>query len=766
MRIFTLIITICLGVNLYAQDNLSFGEWRSLLPYTNGKYVTQTPDEVWYASDQSIVIFDKEEMSTTFFDKVDGLSDVDIKILEYSPENDLLIAAYSNSNIDIISRDRSAVFNMSDIKRDIELQGDKGIYDIYFLGTAAYLATGFGVMKINLEEKEVAFTTFTNIRVNSVTSHNNTLYAATDEGIYYAPLSNFNLLDFTAWEKLDMDDGFPDDYTSREIHNYKEELFLDINDSLFVMTDTGLEFIIHEPDFSIGYLQDGKDDLIIQLQKLPFNGQQIYTRDDNGNLSSEIPAWCIAGLGYAAVQDEQGRFWIGDATKGFQISKPGTGNCSIMTFNSPYSVSNFNMKIVNDELWVAGGAITQTFLFSFNPSGFAKYSNGEWTIFNRDTEDSLATMLDMVDIQVNEGTGTVYVGSFLKGLTVYDGTNITVHNTGNSILESPPNDAGSCRVPGIALDDNDNLWIANSGVSSPIVVLQPDGNWKSFPLSGIQALLKVSIDPSGNKWFTTTGFGLVVFNEGDDWDNHADNESRTINSSNSELPSDLVYDITLDLDGDMWVGTGEGIIIFECGGNVFDSSCRGTKRIVEREDGNNAHLLESESVRCIAVDGANRKWCGTTNGVFLISEDGLDEIYHFTEDNSPLFNNTINDIVINERTGEVYIGTNSGIITFQGDATVGGVVHDAEVFAFPNPVRPDYKGPIAIRGLPQNANVKITDVSGTLIFETTANGGQAIWDGKDYNGREASSGVYLVFSVNKKNLTNPDGFVTKILKMK
>jgi hypothetical protein len=235
MRIFTLIITVCLGINLYAQDNLSFGQWRSLLPYTKGKYVTQTPDEVWYASDQSIIIFDKDEMSTTFFDKVDGLSDVDIKILEYSPENDLLVAAYNNSNIDIISRDRSTVFNMSDIKRDIELQGDKGIYDIYFLETDAYLATGFGVMKINLIEKEVAFTTFTNIRVNSVTSLNNTLYAATDEGIYYAPLSNFNLLDFTAWGKLDIDDGFPDDYTSRVVHSYEDELYMDINDSLFVI---------------------------------------------------------------------------------------------------------------------------------------------------------------------------------------------------------------------------------------------------------------------------------------------------------------------------------------------------------------------------------------------------------------------------------------------------------------------------------------------------------------------------------------------------
>ncbi len=752
----------------HAQDNLAIGQWRSLLPYTTGKYVTQTSEEVWFASDRSILIFDKEEFSTSRFDKVDGLSDVNISVIEFSPENNLFVAAYTNSNIDIIAKDKSWVYNMNDLERDIELQGDKAIYDIYFLDDAAYLATGFGVMKINLTQREVEFTTFMNLKVNNVTSQDGNIYAATDEGVYYASLTGINLLDFGAWDKLDMDEGLPDDYSSRVVHSYNNTLYLDVNDTLFTWTGSGLDYIIHADNHKVNYVQTGQGRLIINLQVLPFGGQRVILLEDNGDMDEPIPFGCLSGAGSSIVEDQLGRLWVGDFGQRVKMFNTNTENCVELEFNSPYSVSNDGMALVDDVLWMAAGSITQGWQYGLNWAGCAKYDKGEWSVYNRFTvPDELDGMLDMVDVEVNPATGMVYIGSFIRGLIVYDGTNFQIYNTENSPLATPTGDTpGNCRVPGLTIDDEGNVWMANHSVSNPIAMLQPDGNWKTFPVTGIQALVEPTIDLAGNKWFTTSNRGLVIFNEGDDIDNHADNRVRFLNPSNSELPTDIVYDIALDWDGDLWVGTSEGVIIFECGGDVFDSSCRGTKRIVEREDGNNAHLLESENVRCIAVDGGNRKWVGTTNGVFLMSEDGLEELQHFTVDNSPLFSNTINDIVINERTGEVYIGTQDGIISYQGDATVGGVVHNADVFAFPNPVQPDYDGPIAIRGLPQNATVKITDISGTLIYETQANGGQAIWDGRDYNGREASSGVYLVFSVNERNLNNPDGFVTKILKMK
>jgi len=218
----------------------------------------------------------------------------------------------------------------------------------------------------------------------------------------------------------------------------------------------------------------------------------------------------------------------------------------------------------------------------------------------------------------------------------------------------------------------------------------------------------------------------------------------------------------VDRDGKVWVGTSDGVVVFEC--DPFNEECVGGLPIVGQNeiDDEDAYLLGGEDVRTIAVNGANQKWFGTTNGVFLTSENGREQFAFFNDKNSPLFDNLVSDIAINQETGEVFFGTNKGIISFRGQATEGKRFNDINAYAFPNPVRPEYDGPIAIKGLAENANVKITDIKGQLIFETEAQGGQAVWDGRDYNGRRASSGVYLVFST-KVDLNNPDTLVTKIL---
>ena len=200
------------------------------------------------------------------------------------------------------------------------------------------------------------------------------------------------------------------------------------------------------------------------------------------------------------------------------------------------------------------------------------------------------------------------------------------------------------------------------------------------------------------------------------------------------MPINNVNSLAVDLDGDVWVGTNQGVVVFECGSNVFDPNCQGSKRIVQ-VDGFNAYLLETEIVTAIAVDGANRKWFGTKNGVFVQSPTGEEQIAFFDKDNSPLFDNTITDIAIDQINGEVFIGTANGLISLRYDATKGEVVNSKSVYAFPNPVRPDYDGPIAIKGLARDADVKITDINGQRVYETKALGGQAIWDGKDYNGK-------------------------------
>jgi len=176
--------------------------------------------------------------------------------------------------------------------------------------------------------------------------------------------------------------------------------------------------------------------------------------------------------------------------------------------------------------------------------------------------------------------------------------------------------------------------------------------------------------------------------------------------------------------------------------------------------------LFEEEVTAIAVDGANRKWLGTHNGIFLQSPDGETEIAHFNTENSPLLNNNITDIEIDQTNGDVYIGTDAGINVVRTDAIAGRTVHSSNAYAFPNPVRPEYDGPIAIRGLAEDAIVKITDIQGTLVYETQALGGQAIWYGRDLAGQRAASGVYLVFSTTQSQFDKPDAIVTKILMVK
>ena len=259
------------------------------------------------------------------------------------------------------------------------------------------------------------------------------------------------------------------------------------------------------------------------------------------------------------------------------------------------------------------------------------------------------------------------------------------------------------------------------------------------------------IDNIGQKWVVVpSGVGLVVYNDNNTIEDVQDDQDRILNSAlgSGNLPSTSVYSLAKDRDGEIWVGTNKGVAVFYNPENVFTGNDFDAQQILVTVDGYVEYLLANETVTAIAIDGANRKWLGTQNaGIFLVSPDGTEQIHHFTEENSPLFSNTITDIAINNQTGEVYIGTSKGLISYISDATQGYESHQ-NVTVYPNPVRPDFNGIIAIKGLVEDADIKITDLNGTLVLETTALGGQAVWDGKNGYGERVQTGVYLVFSSN------------------
>ena len=254
--------------------------------------------------------------------------------------------------------------------------------------------------------------------------------------------------------------------------------------------------------------------------------------------------------------------------------------------------------------------------------------------------------------------------------------------------------------------------------------------------------------------------GLLVYDDNNTPYNPGDDNDKHLNTNvgSGNLPSNNIYSLAKDRDGEIWVGTDKGVAVFYNTENVFGLDGDAQLVLVEA-DGYIEPIISNETVTSIAVDGANRKWLGTkSSGVFVYSADGSEQIMRFNEENSPLFSNTINNININQKSGEVLICTDKGLISYMGQATERPG-HNTPVLVYPNPVKEDYFGPIAIKNVIENADVKITDIAGNLIQSLTAYGGQAIWDGNNKYGQRASTGIYLVFT------TNSNGTETNVSKI-
>jgi hypothetical protein len=748
---------------------LKLGQWQQHLPWHRGTYVTQSDTKVYFASEWAVVEIDKAERSPRFITKVEGLSDVGMQLIRYSRETGLLLLAYTNSNIDLYRPDDGSVVNLPYI-RTSQILGDKRVYDVAFQDKSAFLATGFGIVKLNLERAEIEYTVFTDLVVRSFAVYAGHLYAGTEEGLFRLPADDPNPADFGRWQPLGADQGFPagDDITALAVS--ENRLFFGFDLSLYRYDGTTVEIVASHPDQQVVFLTAEGPGLVVG-RKVAIDG------NDNGSLAYlesggafyEIGGACDANKPLYVVEDGAKKFWIADRTNDYRYLDLNTGQCDKFSFNSPLYHATTEIAIARNEVYVTTPGATSVLEVDFNNTGIYILKEGQWKQFGVLSNPELADdecFFAMWRVAPHPTEDKFYVGSFYKGLIEAQngGAQTRCFTKDNSILQSA-NSAGPTRtaISGLAFDENDNLWIANYYANSPIAVLKPDGQLRNFSGAPLNNLLQVAVDQNGYKWFVV-GFngGVLVYDSGQDLDSPADDRYKLFTTANSALPTNSVTTVAVDLEGDVWVGTGQGVVSFECGSNVFDPSCTGRRRIVTVDDFN-GYLLETEEVRSIAVDGGNRKWFGTTNGIFVQSPDGLQQVARYSTTNSPLFDNTITDIAINPKSGEVWIGTEKGLISLRGEATEGGRFNSVMPYAYPNPVRPDYDGPIAIYGLARDANVKITDVAGNLVYEGKALGGQAVWNGRDYLGRRAASGVYLIFATSSESFENPEAVIAKVM---
>lgn len=763
----TPVFLICLLPFLsFGQSRLTIGQWQEHLPFKSGISVTQSDTRVYYGTPYALLIIDKADHSIQKVTKVEGLSQVGVNLVKYNKESKVLVIVYENSVIDLVKED--GILTLLNLPESNIILGEKKVYDVYMANDSiAYLAANYGISTLNLNSGLFPNTTKTPVEVNDVRIYDGKVYASTVEGLYTFDLAaGLNIDDFGNWQLLVGEQGFPLDYSAGALATYNGKLYVGINDSIYVYDGNQAQYVTHMDGLVLSYLSAEGAHLLAGYDCTSegcSNGRALII-DEAHNVQT-IGGLCTNRPRYA-IEDQNGVIWFADSFNGYRWLPAGDTNCQIITVNSPRTHHIRKMDVHNGQLWIATGGLNVQFSALFRTDGILSFIDGQWAEYNVWNRPELAEdpISDFLDIIIHPETGKIYAAAFYDALVIYDPATdqFEIYRENNSTLQLAEGDPTRSRVSSIAFDAEGNLWVVNNNAPRPLSVLKTDGTWQSFdlPCTPENGVLNLVIDDFGYKWLTTTnsGLGLIVFDEGD-FDNENDDRCIVINTTNSVLPTNEVNTIEKDRDGAMWVGTKLGAVVFQC--NPLDSECPGTQPFVE-VDGFGANLLEDQDVLVIGVDGANRKWFGTTTGLFLMSPAGNEQIAKYTVDNSPLFDNNITAIAFDHESGEVFIGTQKGLISLRGEATEGATFHQSKVLVFPNPVRPGYEGPIAIKGLAEDSTVKITDINGQLVYETEALGGQAIWNGRDYNDRKVTSGVYLVYATSR-NTTNPSVAVAKIM---
>nr|WP_255531342.1 two-component regulator propeller domain-containing protein [Pontibacter sp. 172403-2] len=661
--------------------------------------------------------------------------------MQYDAGTETLVIAYKNTSIDLLRENE--IISINDIYRKA-VPGVKAINQIYTYNKLAYLSCSFGVVVLDLQQLEVR-ETYSNlglggeaVNVQATAIRRDSIFLATDKGILAAPLTGVNLQDFHSWRSVSRGLDTPGQVNSLAVFN--QDLYAGTNtQGVYVLQELGWQPI--PADAAVNSISASDNYLVITY------ANSVSLLDKAGHTIDLEPE--VLKAPQEAIVGTDGQVWVADANEGLVKIDVNLGTATAFAPNGPYANDSFRLYAAKGKVYALSGGYNAHYQPQDSYNGFYVYADGLWQSFNKYTYPNptdLAPAADIVDAVYNPVTGKLYFASYGSGLLEWSGPgNNKLYSDDNSPLLA--DETESVRLTDLAVDAEGNVWVVNRSrqPNAPgVYALQPDGTWTSFILPGVadgSNLEYILVDDNGRKWLSTAReqnarTGLVVFDE-------KENQVRYLSTGegNGGLPDNAVYSMAKDLNGDIWVGTGKGVGVYYNPAYVFEEQVYDARiPIIDRRP-----LLDGQAVRSIAVDGANRKWMGTDKGLWLFSPDGDELIYHFTTENSPLPSDKVLSVAVEHRSGEVFVATEAGMASFRSDATTTEGKPECAV-VFPNPVRRDYTGLVGISGLPNNADVRITDIAGMLVYKTRATGGTLAWNARDYNGRRVKAGVYLVMS--------------------
>jgi hypothetical protein len=748
-------------IAIFSQNLIPpIGQWREHLNYQQTIQVIKG-DKIYCATNTNLFSLNNDN-DIQRYSKVTGLNDIGVQCIGWDQTTQQLVVAYANSNVDV----QKNIFtkNISDIKRST-ISGNKTIYSIFCKDGLAYLSSGLGIIVVNLSKYEIKDTWFignngTQIKINSVTNDGASFFAATEEGLKTAPANSNNLSNYVNWQTISGSNGLSTGAVKNIVYT-NNKIIAEKNDSLFILTNSMWGLLYADKNWTIVNTTASENKLLI-CQRTPTGAARVIVLNTNGQIEKTLSQTNVISFPKSAIIDN-GSVWIADQFGG--LSK---FNTAVERFipNGPPGTADGEMLIQNNTLYAAAGSVNAAWNYQYNRNGVYYFKDDQWSYKGYFNQPVLDSVLDFVSLAVDPVNASVWAGSFGGGLVNFiDGTTPRIYKKNNSTLQAAVGDPLSYRVSGLAFDQKNNLWASNYGAAQNLAVRKSDSTWKSFtiPFTHVEnAVSQILVDDLNQLWIVSPkDNGVFCYNYGQSIDNTSDDKWKFYRqgTGNGNLPSNTVLCMVKDKNGFIWVGTDKGIGIIQCISDIFSGqSCDAILPVVQL--GRFAGLLfKDEMVQCMAVDGANRKWVGTKNGVWLISPDGDKIIYRFTIDNSPLLGNDVKRIAVDPASGEVFISTLYGICSFRSTATEGSKAN-SNVLVFPNPVPTGYGGTIAIRGLVDNALLKIAELNGRLVYQTRALGGQAIWDGRNYKGEKTASGVYLVIV---RDDSGTEKIVTKIV---
>ncbi len=753
----------------------ALGEWRIHPSFERTLDVAAGADFLAYAAQNAILLRYHDDAELRILDKSNALRQADPQVLAINPvrPNELLIA-YRDGGIEVLVDEQSVFY--SNAIASAQIIGRRGINGLQYVSAdVAIVAADFGFLIFDVARGLFLDDVRFGSSINDVAVLNGDLYLATSSGLRRLRdyKNQSTLRDTSRYENLNDDllGGLESACTS--LATLGDQLYAGFGEDLYALRFPAEGPQIGGPlSISCGRFSDlsSTETELLALVEISANcGQSVMLYRTVTSDFVQLEASCASAPTGVAL-GPGGHIGIagtpaGEVSGTLMLANAGAP-CTSIAVEGPGFHNVFDVVARDGVVAIAAGGLTPQDGYTFNRNGVSVLRDGDWVDFNASTRPLLnvdngsgSRPADFIAAGLDKD-GVVYGGAFYEGLYAFpaaDPATDQAFDERNSSLRTHVEDPARVRIGGLTFDDSGNLWVSNYGARAGLSVRTPTGEWTSFDVNACGAtrnfrdlVVVQRLDESRIVYAIETGRGVVALDPGNLADASDDRCARI--STNAGLVDPDVRSIAVDRQGDVWLGTNSGIAIIN--GDPFDVDFQvfvplGTATV----DSIRGNLFDGTPIQAIAVDGGNRKWLGTPNGLFLIDDGENEQLEDFDADNSPLPESNVKTLSYDGSTGMLWIGGENGLASLQTNSTQGEVFsHGPSVEVFPQPVRPDYDGPIWIRGLGQDSDVKITDPQGRLVYETIAIGGSATWDGLDYNGRRPASGVYFIWATVTPNL--------------